>query len=173
MRSRIDSPSRRDRSTLRTATVTSAAPDASMASRAIDMLGYFPVPTIRRDAKVRPAMVSRLFSTVVLASTDEMDHLEHVSLPDFDMLELRPRDNPPVQLDGHAARGQTHRLEQTPEGVALRCLVLTAVEPDPHRWRLSRGRRHAPPARQPCGSRRSPFPPWPERPAPRRRARRP
>src|SRR5437762_3451476 len=133
MRSRIDSPSRRDRSTRRTATVTSAAPDASMASRATDMLGYFPVPTIRRDANVRPAMVSKPLSTVALASTYEMDHLEHVSLPDFGMLELRPRDDSPVQLDGHAARGQTHRLEQTPERGALRRQVDPAVELDPHR----------------------------------------
>ena len=48
----------RSRSTRRTATVTISAPDASMARTISSLLRYFPVPTMRRERKLRPPMVS-------------------------------------------------------------------------------------------------------------------
>src|SRR5436190_23494119 len=42
----------------RTATVTISAPEATTASRILAKLSYFPVPRIRRDPKLRPAIVS-------------------------------------------------------------------------------------------------------------------
>ncbi len=43
--------------TRRTATVTMSAPEASCACTMTAFDEYFPVPTIKRDAKVRPAMM--------------------------------------------------------------------------------------------------------------------
>ncbi len=43
--------------TRRTATVTISAPDASSAAAFCAKLLYLPVPTMRRDVKVRPATV--------------------------------------------------------------------------------------------------------------------
>src|SRR4029453_19219669 len=47
----------RSRSTRRTATVTTSAPDASMARTISALLRYFPVPTSKRDRKDRPPTV--------------------------------------------------------------------------------------------------------------------
>ena len=46
-----------DRFTRRTATVTISAPDASMAAAVSSKLLYLPVPTTRRERKLRPATV--------------------------------------------------------------------------------------------------------------------
>src|SRR6187401_3144415 len=53
---RVPAPLGADRSTRRTATVTMSAPEASWAARMISCVGYFPVPTIRREANRRPRM---------------------------------------------------------------------------------------------------------------------
>ena len=46
--------------TRRTATVTISAPEASTAAAFSSKLLYLPVPTIRREVKVRPATVQRV-----------------------------------------------------------------------------------------------------------------
>ncbi len=47
----------RFRSTRRTATVTTSAPEAAIASVISGLVRYFPVPTMRRERKVWPPMV--------------------------------------------------------------------------------------------------------------------
>ncbi len=44
--------------TRRTATVTMSAPEASCACAMTACEGYFPVPTMRREVNVRPAMTN-------------------------------------------------------------------------------------------------------------------
>ena len=51
--------------TRRTATVTMSAPDAAWQSRITWCDGYFPVPTMSRDRKVRPAMTKGVSVTVL------------------------------------------------------------------------------------------------------------
>src|SRR5918993_5596816 len=75
--------------TRRTATVTISAPDASTAAAFSSKLLYFPVPTISREVKVRPA-------TVQLSSVRNM--LFTVQRPSV-----------------HADRSCRHRGEPTPE----------------------------------------------------------
>ena len=58
--------------TRRTATVTISAPEASWAAAIISGDGYLPVPTMRRDRNVRPAIVR---GVSMLTATDEVDDL--------------------------------------------------------------------------------------------------
>ena len=50
--------------TRRTATVTMSAPDASWPARITACDGYLPVPTMSRDANVRPAMTNGVSVTI-------------------------------------------------------------------------------------------------------------
>jgi hypothetical protein len=59
-RKAVMSPSLSSKSTRLTATVTISAPAAATASRIVSKLSYFPVPRMRREPKLRPAIVSLL-----------------------------------------------------------------------------------------------------------------
>src|SRR5579862_22872 len=55
-RKAVKSPLRSSKSTSRTATVTNSAPEAATAAPITARLSYFPVPTMSREAKRRPAI---------------------------------------------------------------------------------------------------------------------
>jgi len=55
--------------TRRTATVTISAPDAACACAITACDGYLPVPTIRRDLNVRPAIVNGMSVNAQLPRT--------------------------------------------------------------------------------------------------------
>ena len=65
--------------TRRTATVTISAPEASCACIITACDGYLPVPMIRREVNVRPAIVS---GSMRLSATDEVDDLDLVAVVD-------------------------------------------------------------------------------------------
>src|SRR5919201_229382 len=56
----------------RTATVTIAAPEARTASRIVSKLSYFPVPRMRREPKLRPAIVTLSSMLVPSASMTQI-----------------------------------------------------------------------------------------------------
>src|SRR5947207_287056 len=85
MKSSIDSRDRSEMLTRRTATVTISAPEASCACTITALEGYLPVPTMRRDVKVRPA---RTKASIALASTHEVH--------DLDLVAVVPTDRPPA-----------------------------------------------------------------------------
>src|SRR3954463_12666931 len=81
----------RSRSTLRTATVTTSAPDASIAAIICAFDAYLPVPTMRRERNSRSPMtkgvaseVSRSGVAVTSASSDEVHDLEVVTRAEHD-----------------------------------------------------------------------------------------
>src|SRR5688572_2423553 len=87
--------------TRRTATVTMSAPEAACAWAMTGCDGYLPVPAIRRDANVRPAITRGVSITSVLPSADEIDDLDAVPLADDNLGEALPLDDEEVVLDGH------------------------------------------------------------------------
>src|SRR5580692_968811 len=68
MKSRRDSLVLSVRLTRRTATVTMSAPEAAWARRISSKLRYFPVPTIKRELKARPAITSWSAITILRIS---------------------------------------------------------------------------------------------------------
>src|SRR4029078_792439 len=94
--------------TRRTATVTISAPLASTAAAFSSKLLYLPVPTISREAKVRPATVhvSAAMDCGAFNSTtsNEMHDLELVALTHFDILESRARNHFQIVLHGDLPR---------------------------------------------------------------------
>src|SRR4026209_1624857 len=114
---------RRSRSTRRTATVTHSAPEASMADTISSLLRYLPGPTNSRDRKALPAMTSGWSSTVSVplttsrmsAPSDEMHHLDGVSVPHRCLRELGAPDDVPVELDHHGARIEPEQADQLPQ----------------------------------------------------------
>src|SRR4029079_18168620 len=81
--------------TRRTATVTISAPDASTAAAFSSRFLYLPVPTIRREVKVRPATVQvsdcMVAGTFTSAPANEMDDLIIVAVLDLHGGEGRAR----------------------------------------------------------------------------------
>src|SRR3954447_24470714 len=113
MKSSIDSRDRSEMLTRRTATVTISAPEASCACTITALEGYLPVPTIRRDVKVRPA---RTKASIGLASTHEVHDLDFVAVVhDFAVI-VRAADDHEVALDRHLPRVDADRVEQRPNG---------------------------------------------------------
>src|SRR5688572_9150050 len=103
--------------TRRTATVTISAPDAACAWAITGNDGYFPVPTMRRDSKVRPAMtkgVSVMVSwcSVVLPAPDEVDDFNTVAVLNDRRLERVALEDPRVVLHRHTAWIDRETVEQ-------------------------------------------------------------
>src|SRR6185503_16435416 len=116
MKSSIDSRERSLMFTRRTATVTISAPEASCACTITGLDGYLPVPMIRREVNVRPAIVS---GSMRLPAADEVDDLDLVAVvDDFSAVE-RAADDGEVALDRDAAAVDAQRLQQGVDG--LRC----------------------------------------------------
>jgi hypothetical protein len=59
-----------------------SAPDATKAAAFCSKSLYFPVPTMRREVKVRPATVqlSVVLMKAALAATDKVDNLQNVAI---------------------------------------------------------------------------------------------
>src|SRR5690242_10351760 len=108
----------RSRSTRRTATVTTSAPDASMARIISSLERYLPVPTSRREWNTRPPMVSGMSFTTSTAvvigspSAHEMHQLDRVTLGDAHIAQRRPAHDAAVVLDDHGARVELQRRQQ-------------------------------------------------------------
>src|SRR6266702_2365057 len=66
--------------TRRTATVTTSAPEASIAFWVSTKSLYLPVPTHRRDRNSTPAMVNLSSFMRLLASADKPDDLDSISI---------------------------------------------------------------------------------------------
>src|SRR5438094_2061546 len=108
--SRFSGP-RAFRSTRRTATVTISAPEATWASSIASKLGYFPVPTMRRDRNSRPArmkgsplmltMVARAAGGPCLAPAHERHDLEPVAVVQAQRGVLGAGHDAQVVLDRH------------------------------------------------------------------------
>src|SRR5690349_20297787 len=100
----------------RMATVTICAPLASMARRVSSWSLYLPVPTSRRDAYARPAMVSGLsfsFSGAFTStSTDGVHDLEPVAVGQQRGGPGAARHDGPIQLDRDAPVAELEFLDQ-------------------------------------------------------------
>src|SRR5687767_15604888 len=88
--------------TRRTATVTISAPDASTAAAFCSKSLYFPVPTISREVKARPATCH--WSAIASASTDEGHDLEIVAILHRHLSQRRAGNDLEVALDRHLGR---------------------------------------------------------------------
>ena len=127
--------------TRRTATVTMSAPDAACAWAMTAFEGYLPVPTIRRDANVRPAMTNgRInghahdWSTLehVLPAADEVHDLDGIAVGDDDVGERVALENGEVVLDGDAPRVDVELRQQVDDRQRLVELESFAVQRDEH-----------------------------------------
>ncbi len=159
-------------STRRTATVTISVPAASCAARMMACDGYFPVPTIRRELKVRSAMTSESAESVVgcglirvnlnftlrrspptahrppitgLAAADEVDDLDFVAFIDDDRVERGALENGEIELDGDAPRIDRQVSEQLGHRQRARQLVRLAIQSDPHAISVYTPRSHGRP----------------------------
>src|SRR4051812_12303627 len=132
----------RSRSTRRTATVTISAPDASIAWAMTPWSRYLPVPTIRRDRKLRPAMVrgsSMVGAESVLvmsipsfvsesefsrkdnsewgsSSSYEVHQLDGVSSSERGLLQLSSTDDLAVKLHDYGPRVEAEVREERGHG---------------------------------------------------------
>src|SRR5215210_4272815 len=98
-----------------------SAPEASMARLISSLLRYFPVPTIRRERKLRPAIVSRVsvvasvreavlvimiqvakrflkITALSLSSSDEVHQFNGVSVGKSSVSQVRPPNDLTVEL---------------------------------------------------------------------------
>src|SRR5689334_3226759 len=97
--------------TRRTATVTTSAPDTSIALRVSAKSLYLPVPTQSRDLNSRPAIINR--SSYMRAScshginggersaADEAQDFHSISVVETSPLEVLPIQDFQIQLDGN------------------------------------------------------------------------
>src|SRR5712692_11813897 len=105
----------RSRSTRRTATVTTSAPDASSARIISSLERYLPVPTSRREWNTRPPMVRGMSFTTSRAaviespSSHEMHQLDGVARGDAHLAQRGTAHDAAVVLHHHGARVQLQR----------------------------------------------------------------
>src|SRR5690606_11410984 len=117
----------RSRSTRRTATVTTSAPEARIASTICSFDAYFPVPTIKRDRNVRSpitrgasacGLVFDGTACVVMrsATANEVHQLEHVTIHKRPRIELvAVAQDLPVVLHDDQAGVELQLAQQHPE----------------------------------------------------------
>src|SRR6187200_2083926 len=140
--------------TRRTATVTISAPDAACACAITACDGYLPVPTMRRDLKVRPAIVNgmsvnaqlptsnsqwrvayRLPPTAYyrdLPTPNEVHDLHRVAFADEDVRIGLALDDVQVVFNRHAARIDVELREERGHRQRAVELEAFAVEDDGH-----------------------------------------
>src|SRR5512133_288746 len=128
--SRSDASPFAERSSRRTATVTTSAPEASSARFIVGKSGYLPVPTRRRLVKVCLPMLQ--VSAMVLPSSDEGDDLDRVTGTDPLGLVAVLGDDGLVQLHGDARRLDAEVGEEPRDGGAFRDLTEFTIDPDLH-----------------------------------------
>src|SRR5947207_14977102 len=102
-----------------TATVTISAPDASCAFTITAGELYLPVPTIRRDENVVPAITNT--SDVIMAcpinppqrsAADEVDDFDPIAVPHHGFGKGRTLENRQIVLDGDTPRIDLEPVEQ-------------------------------------------------------------
>src|SRR4051812_21611867 len=113
--------------TRRTATVTMSAPEAACACAMTACDGYLPVPTIRRDVKVRFAIVNGT-SLMAMAATHKIYDLDTVAIADQRCDECMTLENHEIMLDRDASRVDLEPLEQLLHRQRLVELVWIPVE---------------------------------------------
>src|SRR5438876_201775 len=87
MKSRSDSLDRSEMFTRLTATVTMSAPEASWAFTMTAFDGYFPVPMMRRDWNVLPAMTNVSEVILGLSATDKIHDFDVIAFADHRRVE--------------------------------------------------------------------------------------
>src|SRR6202041_3656232 len=92
MKARGDSLVLSVRLTRRTATVTISAPEAEWARRISSKLRYFPVPTIKRELKARPAITSWSAITILRISLYSARTTQRAIAPGPHCLHARPQE---------------------------------------------------------------------------------
>src|SRR5688500_11507106 len=97
--------------TRRTATVTMSAPEAACACAITGCEGYLPVPTISREANVRPAMTNGV-SVMPLAATHEIHDFDPVAVVHQHLGEPLAPDDGEVVLDRDPSRIDVEPLQQ-------------------------------------------------------------
>src|SRR5688572_29586547 len=128
--------------TRRTATVAMSAPDASCARAITACDEYLPVPMIRREANVRPAMTNG--ESVIqksqipnlksqLPTTNKIHNLHLIALVDHHLGKAVASDDGEVVLDRHAPRVEVELFEQGNDRKRLLDVERFAVERDLHR----------------------------------------
>ncbi len=162
MKSSSDSLERSEIFTRLTATVTMSAPAAACACAMTAWDVYFPVPTINRDANVRPAMTNGASTTLVhqhhqtpatihtvqcLASSNKIHNLDAVTVVNQCVREELSLENLEVMFDSHAARINRQLQQQIGNRDRLVEFVGFAVERDAQgtvaEWMLKRTARRA------------------------------
>src|SRR5262245_15924132 len=129
------------RFTRRTATVTISAPAASMERTMLSLSRYLPVPRIRRERNVRPAMTSgwscTSVSTVVVISTasNKMHELEHITTLHGHAGEFSSVQDCAVVLDHYQLRIELQLGQQIGNSAAGSECALIAVDRDADRCR--------------------------------------
>ena len=110
--------------------------------------GYLPVPTISRELKDRPAMVSgvevnlllilaargstRGFRPAAATPSNEIDDFDFVAILDGGVVERRALQNDQIQLDGDASRIDLQAGEELGNRQRPREFVPVAIERDQH-----------------------------------------
>src|SRR2546423_5051178 len=134
----------RSRSTRRTATVTTSAAAASIASIICAFEAYLPVPTISRERNSRPAIVNGCGSVIVAeeirsacattsASAHEVDDLQRiVSCELYHRQGRAVAQNGSVALDDDSARVEVERGEKISDRESDRHATLGAVHGESH-----------------------------------------
>src|SRR5437867_3069582 len=106
--------------TRRTATVTTSAPDASMAFWVSTKSLYLPVPTQSRERNSMPAIVNRSsFMLYVLSTTDEPDDFHAVPVAQRRTREGLPVHNCQVQLHGDSFGGNAQVGQERRDRVSI------------------------------------------------------
>src|SRR2546426_1182904 len=110
--------------TRRTATVTTSAPDASMAFWVSTKSLYLPVPTQSRERNSMPAIVNRSsFMLCVLPTADEPDDFHAVPVAQRCAREGLPVHHREVQLHGDSFGGNAQVGQERSDRVSVRHLT--------------------------------------------------
>src|SRR5688572_10866859 len=113
--------------TRRTATVTISAPDASTAAAFCSKLLYFPVPTMSREMKRRPATSQ---PSSISAAADKGDDLIFVAILHLDLAQGRARHDLEIALDRDLGRVEPELQRQLGNAEAGRDAAMLAVDAD-------------------------------------------
>src|SRR3989442_3735202 len=123
--------------TRRTATVTTSAPDASMAFWVSTKSLYLPVPTQSRERNSMPAIVNRSsFMLCVLSTADEPDDFHAVPVAQRCAREGLTVHHREVQLHGDSFGGNAQVGQERSDQGSVRHLTRLSIQGDAHGTRL-------------------------------------
>src|SRR3989442_9452565 len=123
--------------TRRTATVTTSAPDASMAFWVSTKSLYLPVPTKSGEGNRMPAIVNRSsFMLCALPTADEPDDFHAVPVAQRCAREGLTVHHREVQLHGDSFGGNAQVGQERSDRVSIRHLTRLSIQGDMHRTRM-------------------------------------